>query len=403
MRWSRCWTLCAGFVVVACGGSGFNDLVGAGADAGSGDAALPPQDAAPVDGGGDGSGLVCAPGTADCDGNANNGCEVNTLADDGHCGGCAPQNACATGSSCQSGACVAGPATVVPPGTFQIGDFACLAIDATHVYVGSGRQNGSVYRVPKVGGASVAVANAQNGPRAVAVDRTGLYWGNYGDGVITRSNPDGSSPQVVFRGSAGLVQIALDAASVYFTNGTSGSVGKVDKNGANPRPIFNGPGPCSPTPCGSFQAGELTLGAGSVFYTNPYTSQIMRAPDNGGVAPTPIASGVNGVRGVVFDQGSVYFGASPSASAGLVAVVSQTGGSITNIATSQPGANMVATDGRALYWSNRNATGAIMKRAQGGAPVPVATGQAFPMCLAVDGSSVFWINENGGAVMRAAK
>jgi hypothetical protein len=46
---------------------------------------------------------ACAAGYADCDGSATNGCETNTRADAGNCGGCG--TTCAAGQVCSNGAC----------------------------------------------------------------------------------------------------------------------------------------------------------------------------------------------------------------------------------------------------------------------------------------------------------
>ena len=46
---------------------------------------------------------ACAPGRADCDGAAANGCEVDLARDGDHCGGCG--RACGTGGYCSGGAC----------------------------------------------------------------------------------------------------------------------------------------------------------------------------------------------------------------------------------------------------------------------------------------------------------
>ncbi len=48
---------------------------------------------------------ACNAGFADCDNNAANGCEANTLGDRNNCGACG--NACAAGQVCSSGACTA--------------------------------------------------------------------------------------------------------------------------------------------------------------------------------------------------------------------------------------------------------------------------------------------------------
>lgn len=52
----------------------------------------------------------CAPGTADCDGRSNNGCETETDSDDNHCGdcntACPPFGVMSFGSNCTAGKCV---------------------------------------------------------------------------------------------------------------------------------------------------------------------------------------------------------------------------------------------------------------------------------------------------------
>ena len=48
-------------------------------------------------------GLTCAPGTANCDGNASNGCETNTASDPANCGAC--RTACGP-MTCVAGACI---------------------------------------------------------------------------------------------------------------------------------------------------------------------------------------------------------------------------------------------------------------------------------------------------------
>ncbi|MBP6831165.1 MAG: hypothetical protein KA978_10300 [Deltaproteobacteria bacterium] len=50
-------------------------------------------------------GITCSVGYADCDGDATDGCEVNTAADGSHCGACGV--ACADGRTCVAGACSA--------------------------------------------------------------------------------------------------------------------------------------------------------------------------------------------------------------------------------------------------------------------------------------------------------
>ncbi|AKU93797.1 Tryptophan synthase alpha chain [Labilithrix luteola] len=51
----------------------------------------------------------CAPGLADCDGRADNGCETMTSSDPRNCGGCGIQCDLAAGQPCMGGSCVMAP------------------------------------------------------------------------------------------------------------------------------------------------------------------------------------------------------------------------------------------------------------------------------------------------------
>ena len=73
----------------------------------------------------------CDAGFADCDGNASNGCEVNTQTSNAHCGACG--TVCAAGTACASGSCATLP--------------SCAAIRSVSPAAPSG-----VYRVDPDGG-----------------------------------------------------------------------------------------------------------------------------------------------------------------------------------------------------------------------------------------------------------
>ena len=50
--------------------------------------------------------LVCGADSADCNGDAADGCEVDTSSSSAHCGGCGQAFACAEDEACEAGACV---------------------------------------------------------------------------------------------------------------------------------------------------------------------------------------------------------------------------------------------------------------------------------------------------------
>src|SRR5690606_15747657 len=51
--------------------------------------------------------VVCQSGRGNCDGDGNDGCEVNLNTAEAHCGACG--NACATGETCSAGTCQLAP------------------------------------------------------------------------------------------------------------------------------------------------------------------------------------------------------------------------------------------------------------------------------------------------------
>jgi len=73
------------------------------------------------------------------------------------------------------------------PLTEGIGGLARMALDGDTLYFtagGSVAGKGKVGAVPKAGGPVTEIAADQNGPFGIAVDATGVYWANYGDGTV---------------------------------------------------------------------------------------------------------------------------------------------------------------------------------------------------------------------------
>lgn len=110
------WTLLAVGVLspAACSGAGFSGAVVSGdADAGSDDAGEPDATTDPGEGGT--SAVKCKANRADCNKQAQDGCEVDTSSNPKNCGGCG--RACAKGQVCANGDCM----TTCPSGLTTCG------------------------------------------------------------------------------------------------------------------------------------------------------------------------------------------------------------------------------------------------------------------------------------------
>ena len=81
------------------------------------------------------------------------------------------------------------------------------------------------------GGAPGGAGDRQSRPTALAVDGSGVYWSNLGDGSIAHasSGSSGWSVSVLATGQDQPIAIALDAASVYWVTQAGGTVMRLAK------------------------------------------------------------------------------------------------------------------------------------------------------------------------------
>ena len=72
--------------------------------------------------------------------------------------------------------------------------------------------------VATTGGAATTVASLEFFPTSIAVDGSGIYWINQGDGTVMHVPLAGGRPVALARGQINVFLIAIDATAVYWTS-----------------------------------------------------------------------------------------------------------------------------------------------------------------------------------------
>lgn len=310
----------------------------------------------------------CEAGETNCAGTC-----ADLLADPRHCGSCA--TACASGL-CFHGACcrgtnVAGRCWIV----LAAGGPAGLAVEDGSVYWTAPRE-GAVMKTPVEGGMSTTLVRGRDHPVAIAVDPSFVYWTDYNQGGSVMKVPlHGGTATTLASHQAFAEALAAGERAVYWTG----------RGRVTAAPLGGG----RLTTLASQQALPfgIAVSRAAVFWTDHAAGaavlwrSVMWGPSAHRIA-------LKGILERTMRQGEVM--AAPLA-----------GGPPWTVAAEQAGPGGIATDGRAVYWTD-DGSGRVMAAAlPGGSPTVLASGQQGPGDIAVDGASVYWVNFTSGTVMKA--
>ena len=192
-----------------------------------------------------------------------------------------------------------------------------MAINYTHIYWVSNRDNGTIGRANLDGtGANPNFITGAGNPSGLAVDGAHIYWANnVSGGSIGRANLDGSGANSFFVSGASFpTGVAVDGAHIYWANYGPRAIGRANLDGSAATANFI---PVSTTS----QLGGVTVNATHIFWadlggTVGSMAPIGRANLDGTGANPNFITGATNPDGLAVDGAHLYWANSGSGTIG---------------------------------------------------------------------------------------
>ncbi|WP_437603617.1 lipoprotein receptor [Sorangium sp. So ce590] len=359
----------------------------------------------------------CPTGMADCNGDTF--CEVNLHDDPQNCGACGA--VCLDEGMCSESGC-SGVTEIARGFPTPAGANARLLViyqDEVYWTAGVGA-NGSVQKVPALGGPVTLLAAGQNAPYGIAVNQQGVFWSNLNDTNIMWVDREGQeTPKVIYDSNHATLGVAADESDVFWAQraggigvpGKGSLIGQIamldawpNDEGANDE--FHEDDEASPHLV-ALDAEHVywvdRSARGTVNRTRRDTGDTVELADE---QPFPYA--------IAVDDAFVYWTNSPrSNDTDLQAAVMRApkDGSREAMAiwkpseddnVEHPSPDCIAVDGNDdyVYWTDQGTPRVLRKRKDGrGRPQVLYRGGA-PRGIALHGGLVFWVEEKGAGGVR---
>jgi len=336
----------------------------------------------------------CAPGTADCDGDPANGCEVATEANLDHCGSCG--TACESGAnaaaSCNGGVC----GLACEDGFEDCDDVAsngCEADLSSTATCGSCGQvcgdqhaaatcDAGTCKLTCDDGFADCNGNPSDGCEVeLAVAAANCGWCGHDCGGAT-CDQGLCEPTALATGQDGAFALAVDDTNVYFTAIYAEVVGRVAKAGGSVETLFAG------APRGFIFVDDTHayISAGVEFSTF-----LNRFPKTGPFVETEVVSQFSANRFAFDDERAFWSDASHQ----QIGSVPKAGGTATTLATGQVKCFALAVNTTTVFWGLFDAEEIRAVPKSGGTPFLVVSGAGKPAAMAADDTHLYWITPDG--------
>lgn len=291
------------------------------------------------------------------------------------------------------GGCQQAPVAIVSGLTNAYG----IAVDDANVFW-TGYDSGRVMKAPKTGGTPQVLASGEPYPQFIALDAAHVYWtdGYSPGGRVGRVAKDGGPVETVVS-VEGPRALALDTSTIYFTVYGLGS------------PVMSAPlagGQATILADAQPNGRGIAVYQGIVYWGNlgapGEDGSIMQLPVAGGT-PSLVAANQGGPGAVAVDASGVYWGNFKQPAQGLT-MIPLTGGTALNLAPDPVGFGLAIDDTRAYFANESGEIKSVPKT--GGATCTIASGQPYPYMLALDAEFVYWTNYNLGtssSIWKASK
>lgn len=305
--------------------------------------------------------LRCGRGRGDCNGSASDGCEVDLATNGRSCGACG--HGC-LGARCEEGVCA--------PVLFRWSGVAAFSVHGSVLY--AALETGEVVGLPLDGGAATSVSSQENAPHALATGEQAVYWvrGKGAKAEIRRWPIGGGPVESIASGDAHTIVEA--ANSVYFTGGDR--IFRIAQPGDHAEPI----GPAR------MHASALAVNGRGVFWLDRARGALSRMALSGAQV-TELATGLEALGAIAVDESYVYGSAGDQ-----VFRIPVIGGRPETMGPPLPKPVSIALDEAHLFVAT--GSGVVALRKADGVVMPLWS--SSPTKVAVDTSAVYWLGAAGG-------